>query len=153
MAVLSRSRHDLMQRLADLRQALREYGIRDASDYAEALIAEAVEGERQRSRITKGFDVLAPRFGRIEVKCRQLPLDGRLEERVAITSAKEDGFEHLAILIFQADFSIKGAVIVPYPAVWEFVRDQQYNRISYSQACRLPGAAELTTAVQAAQNK
>lgn len=138
-----------MGQLAVLRERLREFGIRDASDYAEVLVAEALAGKRLRSRVNQGHDVLAKRYGRVEVKCRQLPADGRIEERVALGAAKKDGFEFLAVVIFRSDFSVKGAVVVPYAAVWEVVACQDYNRISYPQACQLPGAKDITAAVQA----
>jgi hypothetical protein len=144
------SRHDLMQQLAALRDSLRPLGIRDASDYAEVLVAEALRGKRVDNRITKGHDVQAEPYGRIEVKCRQLPTDGRIEERVDVRASKQDGFEFLAVVIFNGGFSVKGAVIVPYAAVWEFVARQPYNRISYTQACHLPGAQVITAAVKAA---
>jgi hypothetical protein len=147
------SRAGLMRQLAAVRDKLRKFGIRDASDYAEALVAEALVGQRLPSRVNKGHDVLADLYGRIEVKCRQLPADGRIEERVEVGAAKEDGFEFLAVVIFRADFAVKGAVIVPYDAVWESVARQEYNRISYTQASRLPGAVDITTAVQTAAER
>jgi hypothetical protein len=139
-----------MQQLAALRSQLREFGIRDASDYAEVLVAEALEWQRLASRIAKGHDVVAENYGRIEIKCRQLPFDGRIEERVEVGAGKEDGFDFLAVVIFSPDFSVKGAVVVPYSAVWDLVTRQQYSRISYSQACALPGAIDITAAVRAA---
>lgn len=147
------SRRELMLQLATLRECLSKYGIRDASDYAEVLVAEAVGGQRLENRVTKGYDVFAPNGGRIEVKCRQLPLDGRIEERVEFRDSKRDGFEYVAVVIFQSDFGIKGAVVVPYAAVWEFVQRQQYKRVSYSQGCRLPGAVDITGAVRAAAER
>lgn len=137
-----------MKRLASVRTQLREFGIRDASDYAEALIAEVVDGQRLASRITKGHDVISEGYGRIEIKCRQLPVDGRLEERVEVSAGKEGGFDHLAMVIFYPDFDVKGAVIVPYAAVWEFTTRQLYSRISYSQARVLPGAIDISAAVR-----
>jgi hypothetical protein len=147
------SRRELMRQLALLREQLRVYGIRDASDYAEVLVAEALEGQRLASRVAKGHDVLTNLYGRIEVKCRQLPPDGRVEERVEVSPAKEGGFEFLAVVIFHTGFDIKGAVVVPYAAVWDFVALQAYNRISYPQACGLPGAVDITVAVQAAAQR
>ena len=140
----------MIQQLATLRSRLREYGIRDASDYAEVLVAEALEGERLASRITKGHDVVAENYGRIEIKCRQLPHDGRIEERVEVGAGKEGGFDFLAIVIFSIDFSVKGAVVVPYSAVWDLVSQKLYSRVSYSQACALPGAVDITAAVRVA---
>jgi hypothetical protein len=142
-----------MRQLAVLRESLREHGIRDASDYAEVLVAEALDGKRLTSRVNKGHDVLTEVFKRVEVKCRQLPPDGRVEERVEVSPSKEEGFEFLAVVIFHPDFSVKGAVVVPYSAVWEFVSQEDYNRISYSQACRLHGAVDITSAVQKAAKR
>jgi hypothetical protein len=139
-----------MQRLGVVRAALREFGIRDAVDYAEVLIAEVLGGKRATSRVTQGHDVIAARYGRIEVKCRQLPADGRIEERVQVSASKESGFDFLAILVFRADFTVKGAAILPYSAVWDLAVHQHYNRISYAQASRLPGAVDITDAVRGA---
>jgi hypothetical protein len=147
------SRRELMRQLAALRGRLREFGIRDTSDYAEVLVAEALDGWRLASRVAKGHDVLAESYGRIEVKCRQLPLDGRIEERVSVGAGKEGGFEFLAVVIFCPDFVVKGAVVVPYAAVWDLVARQAYNRVSYSQACQLPGAVDITEAVRAAAER
>ncbi|MEX2172968.1 MAG: hypothetical protein WD872_01315 [Pirellulaceae bacterium] len=142
-----------MRQLSLLRDQLRCYGIRDASDYAEVLVAEALGGKRLASQVTQGHDVLASEYGRVEVKCRQLPADGRVEERVVVGASKRSGFEFLAVVIFRPDFSIRGAVVVPYAVIWKFSARQRYNRISYSQACRLIGAVDITTAVQMAANR
>lgn len=145
--------HELMAELARLRAHLGVYNIRDAADYAEVLVAEALGGQREKSGVNKGYDVTAPRYGRIEVKCRQLPSDGRVEERVEVGATKKDGFEHLAIVIFYRDFRVKGAVVIPYSAVWELVSAQNYNRVSYSQARQLPGTIDITTQVSAAAER
>jgi hypothetical protein len=149
----TQSRCRLMQRLGVARAALREYGIRDAPDYAEVLIAEAVRGKRVASRVNQGHDVVSGRYGRVEVKCRQLPPDGRIEERIAISASKKSGFDHLAIVIFHADFGVKGAVLLPYKVVWRLATRQRYNRIGYSQAARLDGAIDVTERVRRAAMK
>ncbi len=146
------TRRELMCRLASVRQDLREHGIRDAADYAEVLVAEALTGERL-SGINKGCDVLTARYGRVEVKCRQLPPGDRLEERVEVGSSKADGFEFLAIVIFHTDFSVKAAVVAPYAEVWKLVETQTYNRISYSQASKLDGAVDITAVVRVAADR
>lgn len=142
-----------MRQLAAIRAQLGAFGIRDAADYAEVLVAETLNGSRLPSRVAKGHDVLAFPYGRIEVKCRQLPPDGRTEERVEVGASKQNGFDYLAIVIFRADFSVKGAVIVPYAAAWESVAAQRYNRVSFAQACQLPGAIDITTTIQTAADQ
>ena len=139
-----------MTELATVRERLTEYGIRDAADYAEVLVAEAVGGEREGSGVNQGFDLESPQFGRIEVKCRQLPRDGRIEERVELNRSKEEGFDYLAIVIFFPDFRVKGAVLAPYVEVWDCVVSSRYNRIGFAQACRLEGSIDITEAVTAA---
>jgi hypothetical protein len=142
-----------MRQLAAVRTQLRAFAIRDAADYAEVLVAEALAGQRLPSRVTKGHDVVAETYGRVEVKCRQLPPDGRIEERVEVGAGKENGFEFLAVVIFRPDFGVKGAVVVPYASIWDFVAAHEYNRVSYPQACRLPGAVDITVLVQAAAER
>lgn len=146
----STPRRELMQLFAAIRELLRKFDIRSVADYAEVLVAEALAGQRTASRVNKGHDVLTKSYGRVEVKCRQLPPEGRIEERVEVGSGKENGFEFLAVVIFRPDFSVKGAVVVPYASVWTHVAAHKYNRISYAQACQLPGWEDITAAVQAA---
>ncbi|MEX2671678.1 MAG: hypothetical protein WD294_06160 [Phycisphaeraceae bacterium] len=141
------TRQQLMAQLAVLRTRLAKYQIRGASDYAEVLIAESVGGERAASGVNQGFDVTSQDFGRIEVKCRRLPADGRREERVDLRETKADGFDSLAIVIFFPDFNVKGAVLVPYAEVWPVVAARPYRRISYPEACRLSGAIDITMRV------
>jgi hypothetical protein len=86
------------------------------------------------------------------VKCRQLPADGRLEERVSVGASKKSGFDFLAVVIFNADFTLRGAVLVPYSAVWRLTRRQRYNRISYPQAVLAPGSIDITRKVRNAAN-
>lgn len=133
-----RSRSQLMSQLAVVRKRLADHGIRDAPDYAEVLVAEALGGTRVASGVNRGHDVVTVRFGRVEVKCRQLPLDGRVEERIELKASKKDGFDHLAIVIFHPDFGVKGAVLVPYADVWGGTGRSRLNRTSYKQACAIP---------------
>jgi hypothetical protein len=142
-----------MRSLASVRSELQKHGIRDGCDYAEAIVAEAVGGIRKPSGVNKGLDIQSSLFGRIEVKCRQLPRDGRIEERVSLGNTKEGGFDHLAVVVFKPDFEVKGAVLVPYWRVWDFVQANPYGRISYAQACRLSDAVDITAAVVAAAKR
>lgn len=147
------TRQQLMTRLGQARRLLDEYRIRGAPDYAEVLVAEAVGGQRVPCGVNQGFDVIAPRYGRIEVKCRQLPTDGRREDRVDLRGTKADGFDYLAIVIFFPDYTIKGAVLVPYDRVWPIVDGRTYRRISYGEACLLDEAVDISELVSAAAQR
>jgi hypothetical protein len=150
---MTKRRHELIRHYSTLSQQLREFGIRRISDYAETLIAEALDGQRVASGVNQGFDVLATGFGRIEVKHRQLPPDGRIEQRVELGNAKLDGFDYLAIVIFDAEMAVHGAVLVPYTSVWQIVESRSWRRISYGEAIALPGAINITSQVQAASKR
>jgi hypothetical protein len=136
-----------------MRELAVEHQIRSVADYAEQIVAEALNGTRERNGITKGFDLSAPGFGRVEVKFRQLPKDGRLEERVSLNGTKKDGFDYLAVVVFASDFTVKGAVLVPYAEAWHFVNVSPYNRISYCQACSCKGAINITQEVNVAAQR
>jgi hypothetical protein len=152
--MLNVTRQELMHRLQELMNELTvTHQIRSVSDYAEQLVAEGLHGSRVKNAVTKGYDLTAPGLGRVEVKFRRLPSNGRIEERVALGSAKENGFDYLAIVILYADFRVKGAVLVPYGEAWKFVQESAYNRISFSQACTCSGAINITTEVAAAAEK
>jgi len=109
-----------MVQLAVIQSRLANFGIRGASDYAEVLVAEATDGERMKSGVNQGFDVTSPEYGRIEVKCRRLPADGRREERVDLRDTKAGGFDFLALVVFYPDFNVKGAAMAPYDQVWSW---------------------------------
>jgi hypothetical protein len=152
--MLNVTRQELMHELHELLSELAaKHRIRSASDYAEQLVAEALHGTREKNAVTKGYDLTAPGLGRVEVKFRRLPNDGRIEERVALGSAKQDGFDYLAVVILHADFRVKGAVLVPYGEAWKFVQESAYNRISFAQACTCEGAINITAEVAAAAER
>ncbi len=141
------SRRELMRKL------VHEHRIRSVADYAEQLVAEALNGTREENRNAKGFDLIAPGLGRVEVKFRQLPKNGRLEERVSLKQTKQYGFDYLAVVILQPDFRVKGAVVVPYKEAWRIIEASPYKRISFSQACSCNGAINITREVDVAAQK
>lgn len=148
-----RSRQHLMKRLAELRDELGHFGIRGTPDYAEILVAEALGGNRVDNLVNQGYDVRSAEFGRVEVKCRVLPSDGRREDRVDLRDTKAKRFDHLAIVIFYPDYSVRGAVLVAYAKVWPIVNRRRYRRISYGEACQLDGAVDITELVSAAAHR
>jgi hypothetical protein len=142
-----------MRQLAEMRGCLAEFGIRDTPDYAEVLVAEALEGDRVPNSVNQGYDVTSPKYGRVEVKCRVLPTDGRREERVDVRDTKADGFDYLAIVVFYPDYSVSGAVLVPYGEVWPIIDSRKYRRVSYGEACHMEGIVDITEFVSAASQR
>ena len=74
--------------IGSAREALEGHDVRDTGDYAEVLVAEALKAWRNTSGVMKGFDVLCDARGKIEVRSRTLPRDGRNEDRLEIPEAK-----------------------------------------------------------------
>jgi len=78
---------ELLAQFVSAREKLEAFNIRDSGDYAEVLIAKALGGSRNVSGVERGFDVLTAEHGRVEVRSRTLPRDGRRETRVRIPSS------------------------------------------------------------------
>jgi hypothetical protein len=89
-------------------ERLRPYAIESIADYAEYLFEQALGGKRVR-RGVKGHDVVVEGVGRIQVKERRLPTDGRVEERLHLRNMTCDSCDHLGSVIFNSDLSIKKA--------------------------------------------
>jgi hypothetical protein len=147
------TRQQLMSKLAILRNELSVHRIRNTSDYAEVLVAEALNAQRIPNGVNQGYDLISSKYGRIEVKCRMLPTDGRIEERVDLKGSKIHGFDYLAIVIFYPDFGVKGSILVPYDNVWPIVDSRPYRRISYGEACQLHETVDITELVSSAAHR
>jgi hypothetical protein len=150
---MTQPRHLLIREYAKLSDQLRTHGVRTISDYAEILVAEALGGQRVASGVNRGYDVEAPGFGRIEVKYRQMPPDGRVEQRVQLSKTKSEGFDYLAIVIFDTEMIVQGAVLVHYGAVWQMIESRTWRRISYEQATAISSAINITPQVEAASQR
>jgi hypothetical protein len=72
---------------------------------------------------------------------------------VDLRDTKADGFDHLAVVVFFPDYSVKGAVLVPYEQVWPIIESRTYRRIGYSEARHLDGAVDITEPVSAAASR
>ncbi len=135
----------LVANLVAAYQQLEPYGIDSVSDYAEYLLEQALLGKRER-RGTKGFDVLAPMYGRIQVKCRRLPSDGRLEQRLLCRNLDAEAFDYVGAIIFRPDLSVKCALLISRMAVWSFVENHPdtHKKIAHQQIAALNGAVDIT---------
>lgn len=105
------------------------------------------------SGVNKGFNVVCRRIGRVEVKCRQLPPDGRIEDRVEVGLNKREGFDHLAIVVFDPDFNVHAAVLAPYRAVWDHLKGKRYRRLRLAEVQGLSCAQDITAAVRRASKR
>jgi len=107
---------------AKINQFLAASGIKDlVGDYGELLIHDALRGV-SKNAVNQGFDIKHHELGRVEVKTRKYELlpDGtvRKESRAVGFKGKENGFEWLAHVVLDVDFSVVGACLVAYQDVW-----------------------------------
>ncbi len=126
-------------------ERLRPYGIESIADFAEFLFASALGGERV-GRGKKGHDVIVPKMGRVQVKERRLPADGRKEERLHLKNMECSSCDFLGAVIFENDFGIKKATLVPHKIVWQVIlrHPDPERKVRFDLIAGLPGAEDMT---------
>ena len=134
----------LSQYLAAL-EALRPFGIETLCDYAEYAFEQALGGKRV-TRGQKGHDVVCGQYGRIQVKERRLPADGRTEERLHLRNITADSCDYLGAVIFENDYTVRKATLVPHSEVWPLIvaHPDKEKKVKYSLVAALPGALDMT---------
>jgi hypothetical protein len=143
---------DILSRVRALLQtieSLREYDIQTLADYAEFLFAKALRGERHR-RGHKGCDVTCDAYGRVQVKHRLLPRDGRIEERLHCRNLDPLAFDTLGAVIFNTDATVKKALVVRQADMWTVYQStaDPDKKISYAKFAALPAATDMTAALR-----
>jgi hypothetical protein len=145
---------DAIAAQAAINRFLASSGIKDlVGDYGELLVHKALGGTR-RNAVNRGFDIDHEVFLRVEVKTRQYELlqDGtvRRESRAVGFKGKEDGFDWLAHVILDVDFSVLGACLVSYQNVWPEI-ERTKDKVGYQTSSRLPSSRDITQQVKTAQ--
>jgi hypothetical protein len=120
-----------MKQFSQAREQLEKFGIRDSGDYAEVLVAKALGAARNTRGVQKGCDLLCAKLGRIEVRSRTLPRDGRNETRLEVPKEKANGFDVFAGVLFAADMSVIGGFLLPHDEALALAESQKYLRIPF----------------------
>jgi hypothetical protein len=137
-------RHLLTQYLTAMDQ-LRPHGIKSIADFPECLFAVTLGGDRvMRGR--KGHDVLVPDLGRVQVKERRLPADGRMAERLHLKNLTCDSCDHLAAVIFANHFTVTKATLAPHADVWRLIQSDPdpEKKVRFDLIARLATAVDMT---------
>ncbi len=92
-------------------ELLREEKIGHHDWYAEMLVCAALEGELALTN-NPDFDISSDYYGTIQVKSRVNGTDGT-QNRTNFKRYKPDAFDYAAIVIFQVNYEIKGALLLP----------------------------------------
>jgi hypothetical protein len=115
----------------------------DDGAYAELLFVAAMGGVRNADSTAKGNDVIHPDFGRIEVRSRRLPFDGRQETRAALPEWKIGHFDWMAHILFATDYSVRGGYLAPADDFVALAR-RTSRKVAFANGARLPTAIDIT---------
>ena len=86
------------------------------ADVAEGLVAKALSLTLNSSS-TAGYDGIDPDGRRIEVKCRRLTRHNSSRQLSAIRNLESAHFDFLAGVLFNEDFSVMKAALIPFSVV------------------------------------
>src|SRR5262245_32411658 len=116
---------DLLKLHAKVAEELRTRGItRSANnptgDLAEYLFCEAF-GWKQSANSNAGFDAVANDGMRFQIKGRRVTQRNRSRQLGAIRKFEEGCFDYLAGVLFEEDYAVLRAAIIPYAVVKERV--------------------------------
>lgn len=111
----------LLRLFSDVMKELRRRGVVRSSnnptaDYAEYLVCGALKLE-QATKSTRGYDAVDSTGQRYEVKSRRLTLQNQSRQLSVIRGLDEKHFHHLAGVLFNEDFSVRRACLVPWEQV------------------------------------
>ena len=155
----SPSNRELLKLYTELMTELRSRGIVRTSngpgaDVAEGLVAKALSLTLNAAS-TAGYDGIDSNGRKIEVKCRRLTRHNDSRQLSAIRNLESAHFDFLAGVLFNEDFSVMKAALIPYQVVkdhavfvkhtngWKFVlRDSIWT---------LPGVEDITSRLKAAE--
>lgn len=143
---------DLLKRFADVMQEIRRRDItrgmnNPVADYAESLAAKALNAKVMPQSNT-GYDLCGPDNARYEVKARRLNGSNKSRQLSAIRNLHDRHFDFLVGVLFNEDFTVYRAAIVP----WEVVKDRAvyrkhtnaWNFQLKDEVWSLPGVKDLT---------
>lgn len=140
-----------MKQFAQVREQLEQFGIRDTGGYAEVLVAKAIGAARNENSVKKGYDLLCHKHGKIEVRSRTLPRDGRDETRLEIPKEKTNGFDFFAGVLFAADMTVLGGFLLSHNEALALAGNQKFLRIPFEVGAAHPRAIDITAQLRQAQ--
>ncbi|WP_162820671.1 hypothetical protein [Microvirga calopogonii] len=143
---------ELFQRMHECEKTLwSRYHLKDQGQYAALLVARALGACVVANGVNQGYDLEHPRYGRIEVRSRRYPLDGRREDRAQVPSSKQGLFDHFAHIVLDQDFTVAGAYLAPHDAIDAHVGKSKQRYVRFADGAALPQAVDITADVRAVQ--
>ncbi|UYM16216.1 hypothetical protein [Endozoicomonas euniceicola] len=101
-------------------ELLRKHQIGHPDWYAEMLVCAALDGKLALTN-NPDYDLVCSTLGKVQVKSR---VDGTdtTQNRTNFKRYSSNAFDHAAIVIFESDYRIKGAVVIPIADVLSVMR-------------------------------
>jgi hypothetical protein len=147
MSVVSHVLLDNASEARRLGKLLTEHGEVAISTFAEALFAAAFGGQRT-PRANPNFDVVCPRFGKVEVRARVLGTDGDYP-RISLRKSPDGEFDHLAAVRLDKKLNFWKAFILPTAALKPLFDAKKQKtakaHIAWSVFCADSGAVDITS--------
>jgi hypothetical protein len=115
------SNRNLLKLYTELMAELRTRGIVRSSngpgaDVAEGIVAKALSLTLNAAS-TAGYDGIDPHGKKVEVKCRRLTRHNKSRQLSAIRNLESAHFDFLAGVLFNEDFSVMKAALIPFQVV------------------------------------
>lgn len=155
----SLSNRELLKLYTELMAELRSRGIVRTSngpgaDVAEGLVAKALSLTLNTAS-TAGYDGIDPNGHRIEVKCRRLTRHNDSRQLSAIRNLESAHFDFLAGILFNEDFSVMKAALIPFQVVKDqsvFVKHTNgWKFVLRDSIWALPGVEDITDRLKAVE--
>ena len=115
---------ELLQLQASITTELMERGVvrtrnNPLGDYAEWIVARALNLTLARNSEI-GYDAISKRGIRFQIKSRRITAKNKSRQLSAIRKLNEKDFDKLAAVIFDEDFNVIDAVLMPHEVVEEY---------------------------------
>jgi len=152
----SLSNRELLKLYTELMTELRSREIVRSSngpgaDVAEGLVAKALSLTLNVAS-TAGYDGIDPHGHKIEVKCRRLTRHNKSRQLSAIRNLESAHFDFLAGVLFNEDFSVMRAALIPFQVVKDhavFVKHTNgWKFVLRDSVWMLPGVEDITERLQ-----
>lgn len=149
---------DLLNLHARISDELRTRGVtRSANttgDLAEHLFCRAF-GWKQMADAAKGLDATDEGGRRYQIKACRLSRGNPQRQLRALRGLKDVSFDHLAAVLFESDYSIIRAAIVPHALVLQFAKNDAHQNSSRfylrDGIWTVPGVRDVTAELRAVE--
>jgi hypothetical protein len=150
-SVAKLSAQDLLGLHAEVSAELRRRGIcrsanNPVADYAEGLVAKAL-GLTLASASTTGFDATDSRGRRYEIKARRMTTLSKASMLSAIRGLEKGHFDYLVAVIFNEDYTVRRAVLIPRKTVARIAKFRKHvnaHIVMIRDIWKAEGARDIT---------